>query len=201
MMESQAAEQKRPSYSHQSSRSYTLSRSVKELFPDSVVIRKRGFTVQLPGMHPSSSTPSGRIKKTTPIKPSCIPWRHFVTGGRAGAKYRKQTGIDRTRSYIDIISATWLRYLSLSGSILYVIHNLQSFNFIYLLYLLAKYFIRLLQRIYIWTTWEMGSHSDGSQVTMMCTGIPEENRQNELYLQCQQLGGNMIRWVLIGKLL
>ena len=37
------------------------------------------------------------------------------------------------------------------------------------------------------------SSSGGSGVVMMVTGIPQEQRQNELYLKTRELKGNLIR--------
>ena len=38
----------------------------------------------------------------------------------------------------------------------------------------------------------MASTSSGDMV-LMCTNVPEEKQQNELYLQCKELNGNLIR--------
>jgi len=106
MMESQAAEQKRPQYSQQTSR--TLSRSVKQLFPESVAVKKKGLVVKLPGMTPSRkerANQSSVLSISANQRPHCVPWRHLVSGGRPGAKYRKLEGnrIDQIQSYIDIL--------------------------------------------------------------------------------------------------
>ena len=39
----------------------------------------------------------------------------------------------------------------------------------------------------------MSATSSGSGVVMMVTGIPQEQRQNELYLKSKELNGNLIR--------
>ena len=39
----------------------------------------------------------------------------------------------------------------------------------------------------------MSATSSGSGVVMMVTGIPQEQRQNELYLKSKELKGNLIR--------
>ena len=104
MMESQAAELKRPQYSQQTSR--TLSRSVKQLFPESVVVRRKGLVVKLPGLTPSRKERTNQSSVSSANqRPHCVPWRHLVSGGRPGTKFRKLGGnkIDQIRSYVDIL--------------------------------------------------------------------------------------------------
>jgi len=105
----------RPSYNQQqsttstfsNSRHVVISRTVKELFPEvSPVKRNKAMVIQLP-LIPSTNRPrrvTGGLGDNT--KYNCVQWRHLVTGGRMGTKYRRMEGskINRIPSYIDIVT-------------------------------------------------------------------------------------------------
>ena len=106
----------RPQYSQQSSVTSNntmprvMSRAVKEMFPDVSLVRlsPRGHTVRLPGL---SATPRGRGRTQTSApetpRPQLVQWRHLVSGGRMGTKFRRADGnkIDKVFSYVDIIAS------------------------------------------------------------------------------------------------
>ena len=87
-----------------------MSRAVKEMFPDVSLVRlsPRGHTVRLPGL---SATPRGRGRTQTSApetpRPQLVQWRHLVSGGRMGTKFRRADGnkIDKVFSYVDIIAS------------------------------------------------------------------------------------------------
>ena len=96
------------SYSQQSSRNFSLSRSVQEHFPDSRSIKRRGVSIQLSGQSSSSSSvfPSLPVSEAG-VKTRCVQWKHVVSGGRIGNKHRKRDNtIDFGKSYIDIVEST-----------------------------------------------------------------------------------------------
>ena len=85
-------------------RHFNISRSVRETFPDITPVRRnRNISIQLP-LIPSNHRPGKGTSDTS--KYNCVTWRHLVTGGRVGTKYRRAEGnkINKICSYIDIMT-------------------------------------------------------------------------------------------------
>ena len=107
----------RPQYSQQSSvtsnnpMTRVMSRALKEVFPESSPVRRpRGHTIKLPGL---SATCRSRRMTMTGAEAGLagrghgIQWRHLVSGGRLGAKFRRadENRIDKIFSYVDILAS------------------------------------------------------------------------------------------------
>lgn len=102
----------RPHYSQQSSvtsnNPRVMSRALKEMFPEgSPVRRPRGHTIRLPGLSATSRSRRMTIPGAETTRHPLVQWRHLVSGGRLGTKFRRADGnrIDKVFSYVDIIAS------------------------------------------------------------------------------------------------
>ena len=104
----------RPQYSQQSSVTSNnpmprvMSRALKEMFPDSSPVRRlRGHNIKLPGLSATSRSRRMTITGAETQRHPQVQWRHLVSGGRLGTKFRRADGnrIDKVFSYVDIIAS------------------------------------------------------------------------------------------------
>ena len=85
-----------------------MSRALKEMFPQGCPVRRpRGHTIKLPGLSATSRSRRMTITGAETPKHPLVQWRHLVSGGRLGTKFRRADGnrIDKVFSYVDIIAS------------------------------------------------------------------------------------------------